>query len=136
MVSGDLTFPRILLLRIVASRGKSSSKELAAVMGVTTANIPGLLDRLESNGYVTRTRDSRDRRIVYVEATSAGRKKLKELWRAGMRELAGEFEDWTEGDLRTLLDLLTRVAASRADLRCGPKLVTIQSARGPSRRGR
>ena len=133
--SGGLTFPRVLLLRIVAARGKSSSKELAARMGVTSANLPGLLDKLEADGYVTRTRDAKDRRIVYVQATPTGRRKLRDLWRAGMRELAKEFEGWTDGDLRTLRDLLTRIAMSRIDLWCGPKLLTIQPARPAGRRG-
>ncbi len=129
MAAAGVTFPRVLLLRIIAARGRSSSKDLATVMGVTTANLPGLLDKLEADGYVTRKRDATDRRVVLVEATSGGRKKLKELWRAGMQELGKEFEDWTDRDLQTLRDLLTRVASTGCSPDFDTELPMVQPAR-------
>ena len=136
MAAGGFTFPRILLLRIAAARGRSSSRDLAEALGVTTADLPGLLDKLESDGYVTRRRDPSDRRVVYVEATPKGRNKLRELWRTGMRELGKEFKDWTARDLRALRDLLTRVAISKGNSQCGTDLLTIQPVRPAGRRGR
>lgn len=134
MSSHGLTFPRVLLLRVIASRGRSSSTELATVLRVTTANLPGLLDRLEADGYVTRTRDAKDRRILCVEATASGRRKLKALWRAGMRELTKEFGSWTDHDLLVLRDLLTRLAASDLGPIRGPQLVPIRAAPARGRR--
>ncbi|MGI0150647.1 MAG: MarR family winged helix-turn-helix transcriptional regulator [Thermoplasmata archaeon] len=107
--TGGLTFPRVTLLRLIVHRGKSSSKDLADAMRVSTADLPGLLDKLESAGFVTRRRDASDRRVVYVEATAKGRRKLASLWRAAMREIAIGFADWGERDLRAFRSSLTRI---------------------------
>ncbi len=110
LIRGGLTFPRVLVLRLLVHRGRASSKELARAMGVSTADLPGLLDKLESDRFVTRRRDATDRRVVYVEATPRGRRKLRALWRAAIRELTGGFAEWSDAELGTLRDLLVRLA--------------------------
>jgi len=112
--------PRVTLLRNVVHRGRSSSKELAESIGVTTADLPGLLGKLEAEGFVTRTRSTTDRRVVHVQATPKGERKLESLRRAAMRELAKEFAGWSDRDLRSLRDLLAKVGSSYCDPSCGP----------------
>jgi DNA-binding MarR family transcriptional regulator len=117
--TGGLTFPRVTILRILVHGGKTSSKALAEAMRVTSANLPGLLDKLESDGFVTRRRDATDRRVVYVEATPKGRRKLGSLWRAAMHEIAAEFVGWSDRDLRTFRDLLARIGPADCAAACG-----------------
>ena len=116
---GGLTFPRVTVLRLIVHGGKTSSKDLAEAMQVSSANHPGLLDKLESDGFVTRRRDAKDRRVVFVEATSKGRRKLSSLWRAAMQEFAVEFEDWSDKDLRAFRDMLTRISPMGCARFCG-----------------
>lgn len=123
--SGGLTFPRVALLRFIVHRGRTSSKDLAAAMRVSTANLPGLLDKLESDGFVTRRRDAADRRVVYVEATQKGRRKLRSLWLAAMREISGEFEDWSVGDLKTFRDQLARIGSDACPGGCRRSLPVV-----------
>lgn len=52
---------------------------LAASIGVTTACITGLVDRLTALGFVTRYHGSADRRLVLVEITEAGRKAVERV---------------------------------------------------------
>lgn len=47
---------------------------LAECMKTTKSNVTAMIDRLEADGLVTRTRSSEDRRTVRVELTEAGRK--------------------------------------------------------------
>lgn len=122
VASGGLTFPRVTLLRLLVHRGKATSKDLAHWMGVTTADLPGLLDKLETEGLVTRRRDVTDRRVVYVEATRKGRRKLESLWLAAMRGISIEFEDWSDRDVQTLRDLLARIGPGECGPGCGPSL--------------
>jgi DNA-binding MarR family transcriptional regulator len=91
-------------------------------MRVTSANLPGLLDKLEADGFVTRRRDATDRRVVYVEATPKGRRKLGALWRAAMREIAAEFAGWSDRDLRTFRALLARIGPAECGPGCAPAL--------------
>lgn len=46
--------------------------ELAADMGVTAGTMSVSLDRLERTGYVTRSKDAKDKRRVHVRLTTAG----------------------------------------------------------------
>lgn len=46
--------------------------DLARQIGVTAATMSVSLDRLERKGYVTRTKDAKDKRRVHVRLTSAG----------------------------------------------------------------
>ena len=108
--SGGLTMPRVTLLRIIVYRGKSSSRELAESMGVSSPDLPGLLDKLAGEGLITRERSSKDRRVVLVESTPKGRRKLESLRRAAIDELARMFDEWSDADLRTFRDLLARTA--------------------------
>jgi DNA-binding MarR family transcriptional regulator len=128
--TGGLTFPRVTILRLLVHGGKTSSKDLAEAMRVTSADLPGLLDKLESEGYVTRRRDKADRRVVSVEATPKGRRKLGALWRAAMEEVAGVFEEWSDRDLRAFRDLLTRIGPAE----CGRACARPRSDTPPRRR--
>lgn len=116
IAAGGMTFPRVTILRILVHGGPASSTSLAEALGVTTANLPGLLDKLEADGLVSRTRDRTDKRVVHVAATASGRKMLSSLWRAAMQELGRGFEDWTERDLQSLVSSLARIGGAR----CGP----------------
>jgi DNA-binding MarR family transcriptional regulator len=117
--TGGLTFPRVTILRLVVHGGKTSSRDLAEAMRVTSANLPGPLDKLESEGYVSRRRDATDRRVVYVEATPKGRRKLGSLWRAAMHEIAAEFEGWSDRDLRNFRGMLARIGPGDCARDCG-----------------
>jgi DNA-binding MarR family transcriptional regulator len=53
-------------LNILSFSGSLTAGELAKATGLTTASITGVVDRLESAGFVTRERDPNDRRRVVV----------------------------------------------------------------------
>src|SRR5258705_11947103 len=61
--------PQVWVIKILKERGGATPKELAEIMCVTPANITGLVAKLERHGFVTRTRDRQDRRVVRLEAT-------------------------------------------------------------------
>jgi DNA-binding MarR family transcriptional regulator len=108
-----LPFARFLLLRLLVVRGPTTSKALAGALGVTTANMPGLIDRLQADGLVTRTRNRRDRREILVAATPKGRRKVLRLKDTAMKELVGAFDGWTEAELQALLQALRRFSGPR-----------------------
>jgi DNA-binding MarR family transcriptional regulator len=103
-----LPFSRFVVLRLIVSRGPTTSKALAGAIGVTTANMPGLIDRLEADGLVTRTRNRKDRREILVEATPKGRKTMLRLKETAVEGLVEAFYGWTEGELKALLTSLER----------------------------
>ncbi len=71
----DLTARQLALLLIVALEpGEHGVRDLAARLGVATAIVSRVLDRLGHLGLVVRRTDRRDRRNVFAVATTTGRR--------------------------------------------------------------
>jgi len=68
-----LTGSQLWAVKILAKSEPVKVTELAQQMYLHPATVVGVLDRLESKGLVARTRSSKDRRVVYVELSEAGR---------------------------------------------------------------
>lgn len=49
------------------------ARQIGERTGLTPGSVTALLDRLESRGYLTRTRPTHDRRVLQIELTPAGR---------------------------------------------------------------
>ncbi len=67
-----LTASQSAVLRALRASGPLSSRQLARNLHVTPGNITGIVDRLESKSLITRERNPRDRRVVFLALTSAG----------------------------------------------------------------
>ncbi|MCX7885237.1 MAG: MarR family transcriptional regulator [Caloramator sp.] len=53
-----------------------SQKELSEKMDIKESSMARLIDRLEKEGYVIRCRDTRDKRITFIELTEKGKDKI------------------------------------------------------------
>jgi MarR family transcriptional regulator, organic hydroperoxide resistance regulator len=59
--------------------GRATSADLARRALIAPATVTGIVDTLEKAGYVTRERDTTDRRITWVVITDAGRARVSEI---------------------------------------------------------
>lgn len=75
----DLSAPQYNVLRIVRGHGKVQTRQIAKEMITRQPDITRLIDRLESSGLVERRRCREDRRVVWIQLTSAGQQVLREL---------------------------------------------------------
>jgi MarR family transcriptional regulator for hemolysin len=80
---GDFTTWKVLVHLVGGAR--PSQRELAGGMRIDPATVVRHLDRLESEGLVTRERDARDRRIIRVALTPDGRRLHDRLNREAVR---------------------------------------------------
>jgi DNA-binding MarR family transcriptional regulator len=69
----NLTSAEINALANLAERGAMNVRELSAATGTRATTLTGVLDRLESRGYLTREVDAADRRSFRLPLTDAGR---------------------------------------------------------------
>jgi len=78
-----LTTPQLLLLLILdhADRPALTMSELARELGVTLPTATGIVQRLSRQRLVERTHAERDRRLVFVSLTAAGRRVVRRLLR-------------------------------------------------------
>ena len=74
-----ITLPQFVVLDMLNRQGESKMSDLAHLINVTTAAMTGIVDRLVRDGYVKRTHDPRDRRIVNVALTVKGTSSVKEM---------------------------------------------------------
>ncbi|WP_374643047.1 MarR family winged helix-turn-helix transcriptional regulator [Tabrizicola sp.] len=68
-----LTYPQYLVLSALSARDGQSVSGIGADLRLESNTLTPLLKRMESAGWVTRRRDSRDERQVRVSLTEAGR---------------------------------------------------------------
>ena len=83
--------------------------DIGKMLRVATPTATQLINSLETAGYVERTRDEKDRRVVHINLTSAGEKVIK----TARKKLHGVFENLAvylgEEDSLKLAELMTRV---------------------------
>jgi MarR family transcriptional regulator, temperature-dependent positive regulator of motility len=72
----DMTPVQFAALAAVAQRPLTDQAALSALIGYDRATIGGVIDRLESRGWLARSPSSTDRRVKLVRITPSGRKAL------------------------------------------------------------
>ncbi|MCO1654700.1 MarR family winged helix-turn-helix transcriptional regulator [Pseudonocardia humida] len=77
----------LALLDQLDRRDGLSHRELAALLGRTPATLTPVVDALEEAGSIGRARDRRDRRVVRLALTAAGRERLRRATAAVAAEL-------------------------------------------------
>jgi MarR family transcriptional regulator, organic hydroperoxide resistance regulator len=106
-----LTGSQGAVLRLLAADGALSSAEVSRRLGVTPSNVTGLIDRLEGKGLVNRSPSRRDRRIVRIALTEAGRNLEHRLPDTIQRKLGRNLERLPEAEVRRIRDALRELLA-------------------------
>lgn len=102
-----ITLPQGLVIATLISSGEMKISDLSRKIGLSNSTISGIVDRLEKQQLVERTRSEEDRRIVYVKVTP------KSDWiHEGIHRRAQEnFEDLlktgTPEEIETVIEGLT-----------------------------
>ncbi len=81
-----ITGPQLWVLKTISQNERLHLGELSKGMFLHPSTITGLIDRLEKKGYVERERDRKDRRVVKLRLTPAG----KELVRKAPNPIQGK----------------------------------------------
>jgi DNA-binding MarR family transcriptional regulator len=81
--------------------------ELAEYQGVSLPTMSGSISRLETRGWVQRERSTADRRIVLVELTPKGQKRLAEMTQHAETYLVNLLGELSSAERETLADGLT-----------------------------
>ena len=107
----QLSYAQYGLLFGLADEPEMSARRLAEVADLSPATVTQMLDHLETDGLVARTRSEHDKRVVLVSLTEPGRKliasrrtRFERLW----REALAEFDD---EQLRSAAAVLDRLRA-------------------------
>jgi DNA-binding MarR family transcriptional regulator len=133
-VSG-FSFPRgMAQLLATLEDGPRSVTEIARQEGLAQPTVTHMIGRLESLEFVTRRRRADDRRVVLVELTPAGRKKLKALRVHLSRELRRVLEPLSDEEIFELAQASDTVQRLIERLQPAEPRKTDAPARPSSRR--
>lgn len=97
------------VMRALWEQKHLTSKQISEITLLPSPSLVGILDRLEKKRFIGRLRSVKDRRLVYIVPTQAGRE-LQELMLPKIEEIHDSFmkkvtpEEW--GELNRILDKL------------------------------
>jgi DNA-binding MarR family transcriptional regulator len=76
---GSFSLIHLNVLTTLESEGPESMGRLAEALDVSVASMTGIVDRMEKRGLVERRHEEKDRRVVLVYPTEAGRDIFREM---------------------------------------------------------
>ena len=107
-----VTADQFVLLATLARRGTLTQRELARHMPSDPSTVRAMLALLEERGLIQRDRHPTDSRARMVTLTAAGKRKFRQLLKAGEPIRAEMVDSLQPDELETLVTLLERIAAS------------------------
>jgi DNA-binding MarR family transcriptional regulator len=106
-----LTGSQLLVVKILEEGQGTSLSELSERLRAKNSTVTGIVDRMERDGIVTRTRSETDRRVVHLGLTGKGKKLAQtaqidpmHLFRALLQDLDGK----DAADLERIMTKLAR----------------------------
>lgn len=101
----------VILMRIGRGCG-STAAELCRFSRYDTGSMTRMLDRLEQKGLVRRVRSCKDRRVMELELTEAGRALMPLLPPVAVKVLNAHLQGFTRAELDLLKSFLQRMRAN------------------------
>jgi DNA-binding MarR family transcriptional regulator len=115
-VAGDrVSISQLKLLKLVAIKDSHSVSDVAPFLGVSNAAASKAVDKLARRKFLRRDEAEKDRRVIHLSLTPAGRKILEACDQAKERKLATLFRHVSSEDMRRTADLLDRLSTGIVD---------------------
>jgi len=102
-----LTYPQYLVMLVLWEKAELPVKTIGEQLDLDSGTLSPLLKRLEQNGLIKRTRDSRDERQVIVSLTPKGQSMRGEV--NTIMSSIGEAIGCTLEEMAVMRDMLTRL---------------------------
>lgn len=105
----DLTFVQWVVLIKLREGTAATASDLCRQLRYDNGAITRLLDQLESREFIERRRSESDRRVVHLELTANGRRKVNELLPLIVDRLNLVLGDFSKTEFAELVRLLTKL---------------------------
>jgi DNA-binding MarR family transcriptional regulator len=115
-LGGSLSIVHLYVLTILETDGSLAMGRLAEALDVSVASVTGIIDRMEQRGLVERRDDEKDRRVVHVHVTEAGRRVFSDLDEQRRKGLTRLLARLTDEELTAFLTGLRAMRAAREAL--------------------
>jgi MarR family 2-MHQ and catechol resistance regulon transcriptional repressor len=111
---GDLTYSQFAVLEALYHLGPLTQGAISSKILKSTSNITTVIDNLERDGLVRRDRDTKDRRVIHVQLTEAGQRKIEVVFPNHVAALVEEFSVLSASEQDTLGDLCKKLGRGKA----------------------
>jgi DNA-binding MarR family transcriptional regulator len=103
------------VLRFVAKNSSTNVKAIADSLHITSSAATQLIDGLVDNGYLVRSSDLRDRRIIALALSDRANKFFKEFKEQGMLKMTELFDVLTDQELTQYAGLNQKIISNIMD---------------------
>jgi len=111
----EFSFSQFLILSTLNNKEAMRMNELAQTLGLSKANVTGLVDRMVRSRLLERMRSDEDRRVVYVTLSQRGKRIAQRLISAQRREFRLIMEKIPARNIHIFMDSLEQLARALAD---------------------
>ncbi|MGE5461953.1 MAG: MarR family winged helix-turn-helix transcriptional regulator, partial [Syntrophothermus sp.] len=110
---GDLTWSQFAVLEALYHLGPMTQGEISVKVLKSGSNMTTVIDNLERDGLVRRERDEKDRRVIHVHLTKAGRGRVEAVLPGHVAALVEEFSVLSAKEQETLGELCKKLGRGR-----------------------
>ncbi|WP_026485752.1 MarR family winged helix-turn-helix transcriptional regulator [Caldanaerobius polysaccharolyticus] len=100
----DITGPQSILMGVLAHYGEMKISDLSEKLGLSNSTVSGIINRLEKQGLVKRTRSAKDRRVIYVNVTPEFKRSFQKYFDEAEKRIEEIINSATPEELNTILD--------------------------------
>jgi DNA-binding MarR family transcriptional regulator len=97
---------QVRIMHILAKGEPMTMNDLAQKLDVSRPTVTGIVRGLVEQGYVVRSNDDDDWRVVWVSITDAGRAALTEHWNALLQRISGWLGELDEDEYRRMVEAI------------------------------
>ncbi|GAA3408728.1 MarR family winged helix-turn-helix transcriptional regulator [Paenibacillus hodogayensis] len=108
-VTFGLTPPQFFLLHLIKEKGPCKATVLAEQTEVKPSAITVMIDRLVNHGYVERSHDTKDRRVVLIQLTDQGKQVLEQMERIRRQMVQRLFDKIEPQEAEYFLNILEKL---------------------------
>jgi len=128
-----MTGPQLWAIKLIGDLSPVRVSDLAARMYLNPSTVVGILDRLESRGFVKRDRSVDDRRVVKVQLTAAGKDLLVRAPEVASGLLVNGLETLTFKELNNIEAGLDKLVSILGAQTLPPQLILSPEVNVPKR---
>jgi DNA-binding MarR family transcriptional regulator len=113
LIRTGVSLPQAIALQVIGTAdGPVTATQLASYMGQERQSMTGLIDRMESKGWIARMRDLPDRRAIRLELTPSGSSKLDEITPVSFNAVVQIFDRFGDATLQAMVQTFQDVYAA------------------------
>ena len=110
---GDITPSQFAVLESLYHLGSMNQGEVSTKVLKSGSNMTTVIDNLERDGLVKRERHEKDRRVINVHLTEAGKKKVEAVLPGHIAALVDEFSVLSASEQQTLAELCKKLGKGK-----------------------